>query len=239
MDENLTYVLIHSPLVGPLTWQLVQREMGKRGIEAITPTLVDHPNSTQPYWRQHAESVAGDLDHIPPERSLVLVAHSGAGPLLPIIRKSMHHSISAYIFVDAGIPRDNLSRMDLMRLEDGQWAEQFHQTLLQGERFPVWTEEDLREVIPDDTLRRKMVTEINPRALPFFIEPIPVFDGWPDAPCAYIKFSASYDWDFEQARQADWAVREINAGHFHMLVGPVAVTNMIVEAVHELGQRKI
>ena len=239
MDETFTYALIHSPLVGPLTWQLVHQEMGRRGIEAVTPTLTDHPNSTRSFWYQHAESVAKSLTRIPQNRSIVLVAHSGAGPLLPIIRQSVVHSISPYVFVDAGIPRKNSSRIDLMRSQDQQWADQFHQALLQGERFPTWTEDDLREVIPDDVLRRNMIAEINPRSLTFFTEPIPAFAGWPDAPCAYIKFSASYDWDFEQAKRASWLVREVNAGHFHMLVDPSVVTNMIVESVQELGHHKL
>ena len=235
MGENITYVLIHSPLVGPLTWQLVHLEMEKRGIDAIAPTLTNHPNSTRLYWQQHAESLARSLTQIPQTQSLVLVGHSGAGPILPIIRQSVAHSIGAYVFVDAGIPRNNSSRIDLMRLQDHQWAEQFHQALLQGERFPTWNEDDLREVIPDEDLRRKMVTEINPRPLAFFIESIPVFAGWPDAPCAYIKFSSPYDWDFRQAKRANWLAREVNAGHFHMLVDPSAVTNVIVDAVQELG----
>ena len=234
MDENITYALIHSPLVGPLTWELVCHEMEKRGIEALVPTLSDHPNSTQPFWQQHAESLAESLIRTPQNQSIVLVAHSGAGPLLPIMRRSMSHSIEAYVFVDAGIPRNNSSRIDLMRSEDQQWTEQFHQALLHGERFPIWNEDDLQEVIPDDALRRRMVAEINPRSLPFFTEPIPVFAGWPDAPCAYIKFSDAYDWDFEQAKQANWLVREVNAGHFHMLVDPLFVTNMIVDTVQEL-----
>ena len=238
MDENIIYALIHSPLVGPLTWQLVYSEMEKRGLEAIVPTLSEHPNSALPFWQQHAESVAHSLTRIPQSRSIVLVAHGGAGPLLPIIRQSLAHSIGAYVFVDAGLPRDHSSRIDLMRSQDQSWAEQFHQTLLHDERFPTWNEDDLREVIPDDELRRKMVAEINPRSLSFFTEPIPVFVGWPDAPCAYIKFSAPYDWDARQARQASWLVREVNVGHFHMLVDPSGVTDVIVEAVQELRHHK-
>lgn len=234
MNKNLTHVLIHSPLVGPLTWQLIHDEMHKRGIESTVPTLSDHPNSALPYWRQHAEAAASDLAQTPQDRSVVLVAHSGAGPLMPIIRQSVERSIKGYVFVDAGIPRDGMSRMDLMSLEDPEWAEQFHQMLLQGGRFPDWNENDLQEAIPNHVLRQRMASEINPRPLSFFTEPIPVFDGWPDAPCAYIKFSASYNWDFEQAKQAGWFVREVDAGHFHMLVDPSLVTNEIVNAAQEI-----
>jgi hypothetical protein len=235
MNKILTFALLHSPLVGPVTWQLVHAEMERRAIEVITPRLVDHPDSTQPYWQQHAESVVKSLNLVPPDQRIILVAHSGAGPLLPIVRKLMSHSICAYVFVDAGIPSDNVSRLELMRLEDPEWADQFHHSLLQGGKFPAWNEEDLREVIPDKLLRRKMVAEVNPRSLNYFTEPIPVFSGWPDAPCAYIKFSESYEWDFKQARQAHWRLREVNAGHFHMLVDPLVVADMIVEVMQELG----
>jgi hypothetical protein len=235
MDEDIAYVLIHSPLVGSLTWRLVQHEMQQRGLNAIVPELIDHPDSTQPYWQQHAGSIARSLTRIPQSRGIVWVAHSGAGPLLPILRKMMEHSTVAYVFVDAGIPRDGLSRLDLMRLQDQAWADQFHQALLRGERFPSWDEDDLRDLIPDDTLRREMLAEIRPRSLEFFTEPIPVFSGWPDAPCAYIKFSTPYDWDFNQAKQAGWRVRQVDVGHFHMLVDPSAVTDMLVEVVQEFG----
>ena len=240
MSRDLTYVLIHSPLVGPLTWQLVRAEMEQRGLVAITPKLGDDSDSAHPYWQQHARSFARALIQLPQDRDLVLVAHSGAGPLLPVMRETLTQSVAAYVFVDAGIPRNNASRLDLMRLQDSQWAEQFHQTLLRGEQFPQWNAEDLREVIPDESLCQKMATEINPRALAFFTEPIPVFAGWPDAPCAYIKFSESYAWDLEQAKSANWVVREINAGHFHMLVDPPSVTDMIILTVQELqGLAKI
>jgi hypothetical protein len=230
MRDRLTYVLIHSPLVGPLTWGPVRQELAQRGLDAVCPSLLDDPRSDQPFWKQQAESVAGSLRSLAPERRLVLVAHSGAGPLLPAIRQALDRPVAAYVFVDAGLPRNNHSRLDLMKLEDPEWATEFQQTLQQGERFPTWSETDLSEIIPDESLRKGMVAEIRPRALAFFNEPIPVFDGWPDAPCAYIQFSPSYAWDFEQARQCGWPVYQLDAGHFHMLVEPKSVTELIIEA---------
>lgn len=233
---NFTIALIHSPLVGPFTWQLVRDELAKRHFDVIVPALFDQPDAAAqgtavPYWQQHARSVAEGLAQVPHNRRIVLVAHSGAGPLLPVIRQSLPHSVRAYVFVDAGLPRDRLSRLDLMKLQDQAWADEFHQSLLQGGRFPDWTADDLRDTIPDETVRRQLVADLRPRSLPFFTEPIPAFDGWPDAPCVYLKFSAPYTWDAEQARQSGWAVRAITAGHFHMLVDPAAVADWIVDAL--------
>jgi hypothetical protein len=238
MNGNNIYVLIHSPLVGPLTWQLVAEEMRQRDIEVVVPALVEAPDSEKPYWKQHAESISQALAQAPQGASLTLVAHSGAGPLLPAIRESFLNSINAYVFVDAGIPRDGATRLELMKSEDSEWAQQFEESLKRGERFPNWSSEDLHEIIPDEGLRRQMVAEIRPRALDFFREPIPVFKGWPDAPCVYMLFSEPYKRAAVQARESGWPIYEIEAGHFHMLVDARAVTNMILEAVNKLGENK-
>lgn len=228
-DNSPCYILIHSPLVGPSTWQLVAKELQAHGHDVFVPTLTDDPQSSLPFCQQHAAALAQDLAHLPPDCPLILVAHSGAGPILPLLRSALPQPIAAYIFVDAGIPRHNASRLDLIRLQEQPWVDQFHQKLLDGGRFPTWQTTDLQEIIPDESLRQKTVEEINPRSLPFFAEPIPVFPNWPDAPCIYIKFSAGYTWDFQHALKAQWAVDEVDAGHFHMLVDPQMVAALLVK----------
>ena len=234
MNENNVYMLIHSPLVAGLTWRLVSDQMRQHALNVVVPILVDLPESEEPLWKQHAESVSQTLVHIPKDNAVTLVAHSGAGPLLPAIRQNLPNPVSAYVFVDAGIPRDGSTRLDLMKSEDPEWAKQFQAELERGERFPNWSPEDLRDVIPDESLRKQMVAEIRPRRLSFFMEPIPVFSGWPDAPCVYIRFSAPYEKPAAQARQAGWPTYELEAGHFHMLVDPATVTEMILKAVNKL-----
>jgi len=233
-EEPNIYVLVHSPLVGGLTWRLVADQMRQSSLNVVIPILADLPNSEAPFWKQHAESVSQALAPISKSTSITLVAHSGAGPLLPAIRQYLANPVNAYVFVDAGIPRDGSTRLDLMKSEDPDWAEQFQEELERGGRFPNWSMEDLRDVIPDESLRKQMVAEIHARGLSFFTEPIPVVSGWPDAPCVYIRFSAAYNRPAARARQAGWPTHELEAGHFHMLVDPAAVTEMIVKAVYKL-----
>ena len=227
---NSTFVLVHSPLVGPSTWSLVANELRQLDFAVLVPTLNDSPVSEEPFWKQHAESVAAALQGVSAATSITLVAHSGAGPLLAAIRQRIANPITAYVFMDAGIPRDRASRLDLMKSEDPEWANDFQKELEHGERFPTWSFDDLQEVIPDASLREQMVREIRPRGLDFFTEPIPVFKGWPDAPCIYIQFSAPYDQPAAQARQAGWPIYRLESGHFHMLVDPLLVTNMMIMA---------
>jgi hypothetical protein len=229
--QTHAFVLIHSPLVGPLTWSLVATEMRQRGLNVFVPTLRDSPGVNEPFWKQHLESVLQALVNVRKDTPLILIAHSGAGPLLPVIRGSLPNPVDAYMFVDAGIPHRNASRLDLMKIEDPGWASDFQKELEGGARFPTWSFDALQQVIPDEALRRQMVAELQPRGLDFFTEPIPVFDGWPDAPCIYIQFSDPYRQPAEQARQASWPVHQLEAGHFHMLEDAKTVTDLIVDTL--------
>lgn len=225
-----TFVLIHSPLVGPTTWSLVADLLRQRGIEAIVPTLSSNERGI-PYWKQHAMDVVNALESTPSGAKLVLVGHSGAGPLLPAVRQLAERSVSGYVFVDAGIPVDGMSHLDLRALESAEFAARFRQTLQEGERFPTWSEDDLCDIIPDAALRTTVVSEIQPRSLDFFDEPIPVLDGWPDAPCAYIQFTSTYDVFAQRARSEGWTFHKMEGDHFHMLVDPEAVATALLRAV--------
>ena len=230
---NPIYVLIHSPLVGTFTWKMVAEQMRQRGLDVLVPELKDSPDLKEPYWKQHAESFSQTLAEIPQDTSLVLVAHSGAGPLLPVLRQSIPNAVHSFVFVDAGIPH-NATRLEMMKSEDSNWAEEFQAYLEGGGRFPNWTSEDLAEILPDETIREQLVANLRPRALDFFSELIPVFKGWPDAPCAYVLFSPPYKRAEVEARQMGWKTYELEAGHFHMLVDALAVTAIIVEAINNL-----
>src|SRR5262245_29064724 len=113
----LVFVLIHSPLVSPSTWSHVAAELRLDQIETVVPALADD-NPDVPYWRQHVDSVVRALENMPPDRSLVLVGHSGAGALLPSIGEATNQQIAGYIFVDAGIPTDGATRLDAFATED-------------------------------------------------------------------------------------------------------------------------
>jgi pimeloyl-ACP methyl ester carboxylesterase len=235
MNGNPVYVLIHSPLVGGLTWTLVADEMRQRGLNVIVPVLNDSPGSKESFWKQHVDSFAQTVKHLPKNETVTLVAHSGAGPLLPAIRAVIPNPINAYVFVDAGLPKDGATRLGLMLEENSEWAGQLQAELERGGQFPTWSSEDLREIIPDENLRKQLIAEINPRKLDFFTEPIPVFHQWPDAPCIYILFSPPYITAEIQARQSGWKTYKLDAGHFHMLVDAKSVADIIIRSINEIA----
>ncbi len=160
--------------------------------------------------------------------------NSGAGVLLPAIRDRMTRAVRGYVFVDAVIPEDGKSRLDLMERESRDAADQFRQRA-RARCIAPWTEEDLRKSIPDPTLRRQFVAELHPVLLAVYEEPIPVFEGWLDGPCGYLLFSSIYRVFADRAQRAGWPYVGVPGGHFHMLVDPVAVTGALPKLVQKMG----
>jgi hypothetical protein len=224
------FVLVPSPLVGPGCWTPVTDELRRQGIEFVIPLLEDDgTGAAESYWRQHADAVQRRLAAVPMEQPLILFGHSGAGPLLPIFRQSATQRVLGYLFVDAGLPHPGKSRLDEIRMSGPEFAEELERDLLAGGRFPEWSDEDLRDIIPDDQARAGLLAELRPRPLAFFTEALPDVPGWPDASCGYVLFSQAYTAAAEQARSAGWPVRAFDAGHFHMLVDPGAVAATLAE----------
>lgn len=232
----VAFVLVHSPLVGPFTWALVAEELERKQTRAIVPFLTSELAKDTPYWKQHAGTVAQAIQALPPDESVILVAHSGAGALLPAIRQASNRPIAAYIFVDAGIPKDGKSRLDLFF--DAEAAEQFRRSAING-LLPTWTDSDLAEVIPNDHTRAQFVAELHPLPLAVYEEPIPVFEGWPDAPCSFIAFTSADEYVYadslRHAEQQGWPCAKIKGKHFHMLIDPVAVADALLSVTGELG----
>jgi hypothetical protein len=206
-------------------------------MQTLVADLEDDPGSSAPYWVQHAASVARKLKQLGPERPVFLVGHSGTGPLLPAIGAFSPHPIGGYLFVDAGLPIPG--RAHLQELEAGlpEVAAELRDRLEAGGRFPEWTDDEAREILPDEGLRRGILTELRPRGLDFFTQPFPSFAAWPDAPCGYIRFSSAYDQPAAQARNQGWPYREFKAGHFHMVVDPAAVATSLVDLIQEWTQQ--
>ena len=203
-------------------------EIRRGGVAVEVTRLEEGGDEGAPYWRRHRDAVAAQL---PGSAPVVLVAHSGAGPLLPAIAERLGGRVRGHVFVDASIPEPGASRLELLAAELPEAAEQLRPLLGRGGRFPTWTDEDLRGEIPDEALRRRVLDELRPMPLPFWDEPIPVFEGWPRAPCAYVQLSPAYEVAAARARREGWRFARLAGGHFHMLVEPAAVARQLLAAL--------
>jgi Alpha/beta hydrolase family len=223
--EPGTFVLLHSPLVGVVSWGALPGALEHGGARVVVVAVDGDEGApfATGYVREAVDGVVGAEAAGDP---VVLVGHSGAGPLLGAVGGGLRKRgrvVGGYLFCDAGLPRAGASRLDLLAEEDPELAAAFRAELEQGGRFPTWSHGELAEVVPDPAARAALLRSLRPRGLAFFTEALPAAPGWPDAPCGYLRLSAAYDrWAAEAVGQG-WPTAQLDAGHFHALIDPSGV----------------
>ena len=234
----VSLVLAHSPLTGPAAWGELPDRLRTLG-HAVT--VLDVRGDTEPPFA--ARFVAGAATQIAaadPEQPLHLVAHSGAGYLLPQLgftQRAARRGVRGYVFVDAGIPAPRpATRLDLLAGEDAGLAKELGEHLTSGGLFPEWTDDDLRALIPGDALRASVVRGLRPRGRDFFTEPLPFPTelDWPDAPCGLLQTSEAYAGPARSARSRGWPVLERGGGHFAACADPDGVARDLLWLIGRL-----
>jgi len=230
-------VLLHSPLTSATAWGRLPQVLRTRGLDVVVPEVLD--DDEPPYAGRYVGRAAVQLRAILGSSRSVLVAHSGAGGLMPqlgLARQAAGGPVSGYVFLDAGLPRvlNAATRLELMQLEDPTFADQLESSLRQGARYPDWSDADLRQVIPDDGDRTMLLAGLRPRSLDYFTEPLPLPDDWPDAAAGYVQLSAAYAQPAATARRKGWPVVTRESHHFAALTDPDLVADGLFELFAEL-----
>jgi alpha-beta hydrolase superfamily lysophospholipase len=232
-EPDPVFVLIHSPLVGPMTWSRVADELGRRGRETVVPSLLAVADAEAPQWRRVPEAVRAATARIP--NPIILVGHSGGGLLLPAITGALVAEVAGVIFVDSFLPPATgtvpLATPALMdRLgalaTDGvlpPWSNWFAKDAMQG-------------LVPDDRLRTALEDEMPRLPLSYFDASVPLPDGWDALPCAYLLFAGEpYGESAADARRRGWPVAEISGTqHLALVTDPIAVTDALLNLEHAL-----
>jgi pimeloyl-ACP methyl ester carboxylesterase len=83
MDEDSPpFVLIHSPLVGGSFWQPVAKELARRRRQCDVPTPPRTGDESVLRWRYWPDRLR---ELLPAASRAILVGHSAAGMLLPVV----------------------------------------------------------------------------------------------------------------------------------------------------------
>jgi hypothetical protein len=228
-----SFVLAHSPLTGPAAWGGLADTLSAAGHRAVVLDVQE--DEEPPYAARYVAAAALQVEREAPEPPVFLVGHSGAGYLLPQLgaaRRSARQPVRGYVFLDAGVPHArSATRIGLVRTEDTDYADALIDLLDRGGTFPDWTDEDLRDLVPDTDRRAALVGSLRPRGRDYFEESLPFPADWPDAPCGYLKYSAAYDNPARVARSRGWPVLERPGGHFAAAADPQAVAADLDEIV--------
>jgi hypothetical protein len=218
----VAFVLLHSLLLGPLTWAPVADRLTARGERVVVPSLVDVTDGDPPYWPAVADRVVAALAAFPPVQPIVLVAHSNAGLMVPVVVAAVRRPVAGCVFVDASLP----SRTGPTPATSPERLADLRRTVTDG-RLPPWTswwdEAGVATLFPDPRTRAAVTAEQPRLPLAYYEQRIPVPAGWDERPCGYLLFGPPYDRMAEEARARGWAVAQVTGRHLHQLVEPDAV----------------
>ncbi|MBT2520022.1 hypothetical protein [Arthrobacter sp. ISL-28] len=221
-----TWLLIHSPLVDAATWAPVAARLRKRGHEAVIPDLSPALSDGGSHVSRQAELAAAAVGHGP----VYLVAHSAAGPLLPLIAHQLGMqdiAVLASVFVDAALPHPGQSALDVL---PAAAVQHLHDMTVEG-WLPPWTSwwspEQLGAMLPDEQLRNALIEACPPLPESLFTEVLPNVGEHELGTCCYIRLSSNYEPFAAAAGKAGWPVRHLTGHHLAILTTPGAVADVL------------
>ncbi|HEX2064965.1 MAG TPA: hypothetical protein VHE80_11155 [Acidimicrobiales bacterium] len=218
------FVLVHSPLMGPVVWSWVAEELEERGNAVIVPSLATADLSQG--WPGAVDSV---VDGTRTAERAILVGHSGAGPLLPVIAARMASPPQRQVFVDASVPPEHGDARLVPEEHLGSLRALAGEGLLP--RWSDWFGPGVMEMLVPEVERRAAVLADLPEVpLAFFETPVPMPDGWSASGCTYVLLSELYRSDATTASSRGWPVVEMVGGHLDLVTRPSEVAEALLPA---------
>lgn len=217
-------LLVHSPLVGRATWDLVAAELARVGYELDLPDLTGTVSAGPPYCVRQARVIA----HSAAGRPAILIGHSGAGPLLSAAGAMIGEGVRGYIFVDAGLPTPGQAWMETVPPDLAAQVREMADAEGWLPPWPLWWgDEAMTELLPDLSVRQLFAAGCPQLPLAMFEEIHPSVPRWPDAPVAYLQLSEAYEHEAAKARERGWPVAEVMSHHLAMLTEPGRVAGSL------------
>lgn len=222
-------VLVHSPLLGPLSWRRVAEVLRARGVEAEAPAWPRLSTLGDDCYAALANSMAATLGHGAPA---ILVAHSGAGALIPSVAALAKGALAGVVYCDAILPHPGQSWFDTA---PPNLAGQLLAGAVDG-RLPSWDRwwppGALEKLLPDPGLRTALIDELEPIPVGYFEELAPEIEL--TAPTAYLQLSGAYVEEAQIAGRKGWPVVRLPLHHLAMLTHAEAVAGAILSLAERL-----
>jgi pimeloyl-ACP methyl ester carboxylesterase len=212
-------ILIHSPFLGPATWQSTARALHRMERSVRVPSLLAVARGAPPFWPAGVDSIirsAGD-------DAVVLVPHSNAGLYVPAVMDALGERVRGVVFVDAALPgAGHYTTPDFLR-----------QLATVDGLLPPWTswwaEADVDAVFPDAHARAEVEAEQPRMPLAYYDHLPPAPHEWTTPSAGYIWFGPPYDKGAAQAALRGWPTLHLPGNHLHMLTDPNAVAATVVD----------
>lgn len=236
------FVLVHGAWQSAGTWDLLAPLLKARGHDVIAPALAglglgNADLSQEVSLESHIDGVSERLADF--QEPIVLVGHSYAGMVISGVAERRPEKLQRLIYIDAFVPEDGESVLDLLPLETGAHFRKIANESGGGWRLPGGDGQlDLWGLRPGPA-REFVRSQLCDFSLRCFEEAI----GLPEnrkaqLPSNYIACVAN---DFpakpffapfaSKARHSGWRVAEVNSGHDCHAERPQEIADLLVAAL--------
>lgn len=213
---TFSWLLVHSPLLGPSSWGPVEARLAARDRPVVVPDLTVVADASPPAWRRLVEAAVAAAVTLPPP--VAVVGHSGAGAFLPAIGGRIGDRLGALVFVDAVVPPPagaHQTSSALSRLLDDHTVDGRLRPWLDW-----WPEETVRRLLPAAADRSALRSDLPRLPRGFYDEAVPVPRSWSTWRCAYVRLSPAYQDEFAEAAARGWASRAVDGDHLSPYTDP-------------------
>ena len=233
-----TFVVVHGGFGGAWEWTPVARRLRRRGHEVFSPTLTGmgeraHLAAPDVGVHTHVDDVVAVLE-MEDLCDVVLCAHSYGGIPVTGAADRVPKRIGMLIYVDALVPRDGQSALDLL---PDWFTDEAQATADARGRVPMPRVLEPPAGWIDESERNRYVRRLRPQPLGSFTEPVRLSGAADDVPTAFIRCTrAAPHGDpiaamAARARAHGWAYRELDAPHDPQLLDPDNTARIL----HELA----
>ncbi len=240
-----TFALVHGAWQSAGTWDLVTPLLEKHGHRVITPILsglgTDQSRlSPDITLRQHVEDVSLELSRLAGQ--VILAGHSYAGMIISGVAETIPMQIQRLVFVDAFIPENGQSALNLLPSEIGARFCAIAREHGDGWRLPGGESQlDLWGLKPGEA-RDFVRARLCDFSLRCFEEPIPIPENRKaNIPATFVSCTAEgyparpfFAPFAERARASGWDVIEVKTGHDCHVERPGEVAEILLSAAQRL-----
>ncbi|GAA5442338.1 hypothetical protein Misp06_00512 [Microbulbifer sp. NBRC 101763] len=232
-----TFVLVHGAWQGGWCWKRVSALLRKAGHDVFTPTLTglgerSHLLNDRIDLDTHIQDVLGVL-RCEELSDIVLCGHSYGGMVITGVADKVPQAISSLVYLDALVPEDGQSVLDLLPSDDASSFKESARTKGQGFRVAPSPAEVFGVNAEDQAwVDRRNVDH----PLKTFEQPIRLDGLWKQVPgCLYIYATG---WSpgigkpfFDRAElDIDWQAMTLSCGHYVMIDTPKELTQVLIRS---------